>query len=173
MQSRNLFVATFIGSPAMNVVEGTLEQNNAHIHCRVGSQAIEIPEAVFTIHRRLREKIGSTVAIGIRPEGLSLGSSTTQPTVTGTVVISESLGFETLVYLELDAKPVLRAEVLESLPEAEPGGRASTQLIDTSTTTLVARLPAGTTVTEGQRLTLAVDSRQLDFFDLDNGRAID
>ena len=85
----------------MNLIEGTLEHDNSHIHCRVGSQVIEIPEAVFTIHRRLREKIGSTVAVGIRPEGLSLGSSTTQPTITGTVVISESLGFETLVYLSL------------------------------------------------------------------------
>jgi multiple sugar transport system ATP-binding protein len=169
----NLFVASFIGSPAMNLIEGTLEHENAHTRCRLGSQAIEIPDTVLTTHRRLRDQVGSTVAVGIRPEGLSLGSSTTQPTLTGNVVISESLGFETLVYLDVDAKPVSRAEVLESLPDAASGDPVSTQLRDPSTTTLVARLPAGTPVTEGQPLTLAVDPGRLDFFDLGNGRAID
>ena len=170
----NLFVASFIGSPAMNLIEGTLEHDNAHIRCHFGSQAIELPDTVFTTHRCLREQLGSTVGVGIRPEGLSLASSTTQPSLTGTVVISESLGFETLIYLDVDAKSVSRAEVLESLPDPETGDRPSMQpLADMSTTTLVARLPAGTAVTEGQSLTLRVDTKRLDFFDLEDGRAIE
>jgi multiple sugar transport system ATP-binding protein len=168
----NLFVASFIGSPAMNLIEGTLEQENMHIRCRVGSQAIEIPETVFATRKRLRQQIGSTVGVGIRPEGLSLRSSTTQPTLTGNVVISESLGFETLVYLDVDAKAVSRAEVFESLPDAEAGDRPSTRG-ETSTTTLVARLPAGTTVTEGESLALGIDPTRLEFFDLETGSAID
>jgi ABC-type sugar transport system ATPase subunit len=170
----NLFVASFIGSPAMNLVEGTLERDNAHIRCRLGSQAMEVPETVFTTHTGLREQIGSTVAVGIRPEGLSLASSTARSSLTGTVVISESLGFETLVYMDVDAKPVSRAEVLESLPDPETGDRVSTQpLTKTSATTLVARLPAGTVVREGQPLTLSVDPKRLDFFDLKDGHAIE
>jgi multiple sugar transport system ATP-binding protein len=168
----NLFVASFNGSPAMNLIEGTLEHENTHIRCRLGSQAIEIPETVFATRSRLRRQIGSTVGVGIRPEGLSLRSSTTQPTLTGNVVISESLGFETLVYLDVDAKAVSRAEVFESLPDAGVGDRPSTG-DETSTTTLVARLPAGTTVTEGESLALGIDPTRLEFFDLETGGAID
>jgi multiple sugar transport system ATP-binding protein len=168
----NLFVASFIGSPAMNLIEGTLEHENTHIRCRLGSQAIEIPETVFATRTRLRQQIGLTVGVGIRPEGLSLRSSTTQPTLTGNVVISESLGFETLVYLDVDAKSVSRAEVLESLPDAEAGDRPSTRG-ETSSTTLVARLPAGITVTEGESLALGIDPTRLEFFDLETGGAID
>jgi multiple sugar transport system ATP-binding protein len=168
----NLFVASFIGSPAMNLVEGRLEHDNAQIRCRVGRQTIEVPDSMFASHTGLREQIGSTVAVGIRPEGLSLASSPTQPSLTGRVVISESLGFETLVYVDIDAKPVWRAEVLESLPDPETGARASRQTLGDMSTTLVARLPAGMAVREGEPLTLAVDPDRLDFFDLDNGRAI-
>jgi multiple sugar transport system ATP-binding protein len=168
----NLFVASFIGSPAMNLIEGTLEHENALIRCRVGSQAIEIPETALAPRIRLRQQIGSTVAVGIRPEALSLESSTMQSTLTGKVVISESLGFETLVYLDVDATPVPRAKILEALPDAEAGEPALTG-DETPGTTVVARLPAGTAVAEGEPLTLGIDPTRLEFFDLQTGGAID
>ena len=64
-----------------------------------------------------------------------------------------------------------RAEVLESLPDAEAGDRPSAR--GEASTTLVARLPAGTTVTEGESLALGIDPTRLEFFDLETGNAID
>jgi multiple sugar transport system ATP-binding protein len=164
----NLFVASFIGSPAMTLVEGILEQADGSLRCRIGTQTLQLPEFG---RGDLRPKIGSKVAIGIRAEALSLASSTTtQPTLTGTVVISESLGFETLVYVAVKADPVSRSEVLESSPEPETP-QLSTER-HTQTATFVARLPAGTSVTDGQPLTLVVDARRIQLFDLENGRAL-
>jgi multiple sugar transport system ATP-binding protein len=168
----NLFVASFIGSPAMNLVEGTLEQTDGQLRCRIGSQTLDLPEVSLTTSRTLRERVGSRLAIGIRPEALSATSASTQPALSGRVVISESLGFETLVYVEIEGNPVVRAEVLESLPDREAGELAASRGTNSSTT-FVARLPAGTRVHDGQRLTLAVDATRLEFFDLEDGRAID
>jgi multiple sugar transport system ATP-binding protein len=168
----NLFVASFIGSPAMNLVEGTLEQTDAQFRCRIGSQTLDLPEVALKTRRTIRERVGSRLAIGIRPEALSATSSSTQPALSGIVVISESLGFETLVYVEIEGNPVARAEVLESLPDREAGELAASRGANSSTT-FVARLPAGTRVHDGQPLTLAVDATRLEFFDLEDGRAID
>jgi hypothetical protein len=89
--------------------------------------------------------------------------------LSGTVVIAESLGFETLLHVRVDAKPVVSADVLDSIPEP---GNALSGLAETDETTFVARLPAGTRVDEGQRLRLAVDLPQVKFFDLASGRAL-
>jgi multiple sugar transport system ATP-binding protein len=168
----NLFVASFIGSPAMNLVEGTLERTDSQLRCRIGSQTLDLPEMALRTRRTLRERVGARLAIGIRPEALSAMSSSTQPALSGKVVISESLGFETLVYVEIEANPIARAEVLESLPDREAGELAASRGTNSSTT-FVARLPAGTRVHDGQPLTLAVDATRLEFFDLEDGRAID
>ena len=167
----NLFVASFIGSPAMNLVEGTLEQVNGEIQCQIGSQSLHVPNAAVA-QRELRDSLGAPLAVGIRPEALSLASATSKLSLGGTVVISESLGFETLVYVAIEAKPVTRPEVLESLAEPESVAFASEGVRRGTSTTLVARLPAGASVKEGQQLTLAVDPGRIQFFDLANGRAI-
>jgi multiple sugar transport system ATP-binding protein len=168
----NLFVASFIGSPAMNLVEGTLEQVNGEIRCQIGSQSLQVPGAALG-QKKLRDKLGATVAVGIRPEALSLARASTQPSLGGTVVISESLGFETLVYVAIEAKPVTRPEVLESFAEPESVIFARDGAHRGASATLVARLPAGASMQEGQQLNLAVDPSRIQFFDLANGSAID
>jgi multiple sugar transport system ATP-binding protein len=164
----NLFVASFLGSPAMNLVEGVLELREGSVLCRVGEQTLHLPEMLLT-GTRLTATLGRPIAVGIRPESLSLATSELQPTLAGTVVIAESLGFETLVHVRVDAKPVRSPDVLESIPEQ--GGLPSA-LGDAEKLTLVARLPAGVKVDEGQPLALAVDLTQLKFFDLATGEAL-
>ena len=155
----------------MNLVEGTLEQVNGEIQCQIGSQSLHVPNAAVA-QMELRDSLGAPLAVGIRPEALSLASATTKVSLGGTVVISESLGFETLVYVAIEAKPVTRPEVLESLAEPESVAFASEGVRRGTSTTLVARLPAGASVKEGQQLTLAVDPSRIQFFDLASGRAI-
>jgi hypothetical protein len=79
----------------------------------------------------------------------------------------------TLVYLEIDAKSISRDEVLESLPDLGSAELPSHGTHADMTTTLVGRLPAGTSVDEGQALTLAVNPHRIEFFDLESRRAID
>src|SRR6185437_7168358 len=105
------------GSPAMNLVEGRLDGADGRIVCRIGDQAFILPDGLLAASRGLREAVGRPVAIGIRPESLSLSASPMQPTLTGTTVIAESLGFETLVHVALKAKPVMSADVLDSAPD--------------------------------------------------------
>jgi multiple sugar transport system ATP-binding protein len=161
----NLFVASFLGSPAMNLVEGRLDSRDGAVRCQIGEQTLAMPEALFP-GTDLAGAFGRPLAVGIRPESLSVATSELQPRLVGTVVIAESLGFETLVHIRIDAKPVESPDVLEAVPDSEHPAGATGQ------TTLVARLPAGTAVDEGQPLALTVDLTQVKFFDLNTGCAI-
>ena len=161
----NLFVASFLGSPAMNLVEGRLELRDGALHCQIGEETLTLPESLFA-GTDLAGVLGRPVAVGIRPESLSVSTSDLQPRLVGTIVIAESLGFETLAHIRIDAKPVESPDVLDAVPEAEHPEGATGQ------TTLVARLPAGTALDEGQPLALTVDLTQVKFFDLNTGRAI-
>jgi multiple sugar transport system ATP-binding protein len=89
----NLFVASFIGSPAMNLVEGTIEQVNGEIRCQIGSQSLLVPSAALG-QKELRDKLGATVAVGIRPEALSLARASTQPSLGGTAARTLALDDE-------------------------------------------------------------------------------
>lgn len=170
----NLFVASFIGSPAMNLFEGRLERVDGAVYCKVGSQSFSLPETALAGRRALADLVPATVAVGIRPEALSLASEPSQATLSGTAIISESLGFEALLYVSLDATPVRREEVLEStapgLDAAPLSSDGSTE--PTQSTTIVARLPAGTSVPEQQTVALGFDPGRVQFFDLANGEAI-
>src|SRR5437764_477250 len=66
----NLFVASFIGSPAMNMVEATLDRNGDDIVCRLGSASFTLPADVVKQRPGLANHLGKTIAVGIRPEAL-------------------------------------------------------------------------------------------------------
>jgi hypothetical protein len=66
----NLFVGDFIGSPAMNMVEATLEPSNGTLAAAVGSQRIVLGDEKLNAHPALRASEGRTVILGIRPEDL-------------------------------------------------------------------------------------------------------
>jgi multiple sugar transport system ATP-binding protein len=165
----NLFVATFIGSPAMNVVEGTLERRDGALECRIGSYALPLDDAVLSNRGALARAIGKTVAVGIRPEALAIAGDDA-PGIRGCVVVAEALGSEVLAHFQVDATPVLREEVLEGLADASPDPAADRYELE-QTTTVVARLPAETAVQRGDHLTLTVNPHRVHFFDLEDGRA--
>src|SRR6185503_9057078 len=66
----NLFVASFIGSPAMNILEGTLERDGDAVVCRVGTAALTVTPEVLAARPALPGYVGRAVAVGIRPEAL-------------------------------------------------------------------------------------------------------
>jgi multiple sugar transport system ATP-binding protein len=166
----NLFVASFIGSPAMNLVVGTIEDAGSGLSCRIGSQSLRLaPEAARRLGTRPRGA-RAHVAVGIRPESLSPAVAGAEALV-GEVVVSESLGFETLVYARIGASAVVHPDVLDSVADVEgtasPDGRD-----DGEGTIVVARVRANTVVRPGEPIRLAVETADLQFFDLDDGSAI-
>ena len=168
----NLFVATFIGSPAMNIVEGQLTRGEGGIECRIGSYAVPIPDRVLADHPALAGAIGRTLAVGIRPEAITVAPSD-RDGLHGTVVVSEELGSEIISHIEVEATPVRREAVVEGLtgdPSARVGSEIGTAVMRQAV--IVARLPAETDVRRGTLLSLVFDANKLHFFDLDDGSAL-
>jgi multiple sugar transport system ATP-binding protein len=162
----NLFVAGFIGSPAMNFLGGTLE--NGMLRTSLGD---------FRLSDQIRRQVesegpGREVIVGLRPENFedaALVSADNRPhgiTFHTNIDVVESMGSDVFVYFtrELGDQSVNAAE-LEEL--ARDSGRADT---GGSGDTIVARLDAATRVREGQDAELWVDGRALHVFDPATGR---
>ena len=167
----NLFVGGFIGSPAMNMVEATLERSNGALAASVGSQRIVLEQEKVDAHPGLREYEGRTVILGIRPEDLqdaALAPDTPQDRrLRGRVVLREALGSEIQAHFLIDARPALTDDVRELA--ADVGEELTDQAPHT---TMVGRFGAGSGVRQGQEAEVAVDTQALHFFDPDTGAGI-
>ncbi len=156
----NLFVAAFIGSPAMNLYEATVGEAGASV--KVGSQVIELPQEVNAAHPALASYAGRDIVVGLRPEHLPAATAaTTGPRLTGDIDLVEALGSELVIHFTIDAKRV-RAEgaVHEDADAATISGEG------------VARVEARTPAKAGDRITFAVDAEGMQFFDSESGAAI-
>jgi multiple sugar transport system ATP-binding protein len=172
----NLFVASFIGSPAMNVVEAKVErQDDGSIALRVGSTVLPIPRETLSARPELAEYVGRTIVVGIRPEGLSSADGRSGDNFVrgrGVVRAIEALGSEQLVHVEIEAKPVLVEDVLEGLVDSEEATDLAEIISEQDHALLVARLDPSERVREGDVLEIAIDLRKLHFFDLETGATI-
>ena len=167
----NLFVARFIGSPAMNVVEATLARTDGTLTAALGSQRIELGADTLATHARLQEYVGKKVVVGIRPEELDdamlMADTPGNQRLHGKVVLTEGLGAEIVAHFNIDARPALTDDVRELAAEL------GSQLTDHAPhTTMVGRFGARSTVRAGQEIEVAVDVRTMHFFDPDTGVAI-
>ncbi|MGA4542881.1 ABC transporter ATP-binding protein [Uniformispora flossi] len=168
----NLFVAGFIGSPAMNVVTGELEEEGGELRVRLGSQRLTVPAQVLVDRPALRGYAGRRVIVGIRPEDLGEVSGEVPD---GTVLradtdLVESMGSEVHAHVRIDAPPAVTAEVHELAADAG----ADDQVPDpaTGSSELVARLGPRTAVREGEGTRLRVATDRLHFFDPDTGLSV-
>jgi multiple sugar transport system ATP-binding protein len=170
----NLFVAGFIGSPAMNLVEATLELDGEPA-VRFGSHRLTLPSSVFDERPALRAYAGRSLVFGIRPEDMedaSLHADYSADRVLAVdVTLVEALGAELLVHFGVDAPPVLTEdtkELVEDSGTADELDRARRA----GTSSMVGRVSPRSRADDGQRLELAVDTGRAHFFDLDTGVAI-
>ncbi len=107
----NVFVAAFIGSPSMNLFEGTLtlDSDTQQGKLTLGSQTISIPSEVLASRPALAAYDGQSLIYGIRPEDMEDASLDTRPDdqcIHGEVSLVEALGAEILVHFGVDAAPV-------------------------------------------------------------------
>ena len=155
----NLFVAAFIGSPAMNLYEASI--TDGALSFRLGSQEIELPQSVRAAHPGLVSYAGKKVVVGLRPEHLPAASDATGPTMVGDVDLVEELGAELMVHFTVDARRV-RAEGTASADEDAVAHSGEG----------VARVDPDSTVKVGERATFAIKTDGMHFFDPDSGAAI-
>ena len=168
----NLFVGVFIGSPAMNVLEGELSRGDGGADCRIGPYRLPIPETILAAEPALARSIGRTVAVGIRPEAISV-TPADNGGLRGTVVVSEELGSEVISHVEVDAQSVRDEAIVEGMPdEASTGSGAAVRAPDTGKAVIVARLPAEADYRRGTSVSLAFEPHKLHFFDPDSGATL-
>jgi multiple sugar transport system ATP-binding protein len=167
----NIFVGGFIGSPAMNLVEATIEPSNGTLAAAVGSQRIVLGDEKLNAHAALRAYEGRKVILGIRPEDLEDAALAPETApgrrLRGTVVLREALGSEIVAHFVIDAPPALTDDVRELA--ADVGEELTDQAPHT---TMVGRFRADSTAHAGQRAEVAVETRALHFFDPDTGAGI-
>ena len=167
-QPVNLFVGGFIGSPAMNLLEAGLERSNGGLRAAIGDQRVTLDPELLSKRPGLHRFEGRKVIVGIRPEDLE--DPTLAPEVPsdrrlrGRVELREGLGSEVLAHFAIDAQPAVTDDVRELAEDIEaPGpvaqGPASGQAM------LVASFGARSKIREDQTAEIAVDTRNLHFFD--------
>ena len=166
----NLFVAGFIGSPAMNLVEAEVVATNGELVVRFGPHELRVPDDVAVARPALRGHTGRKVALGIRPEDLDDAPAPAESRLDVTVDIREDMGAEVYLHFAVDAPPVTTAEVREVL--GDEAVAAADEQTHHHGSPFVARVNRGTGAREGAPVQLAVNSRLLHFFDLETGAGI-
>jgi multiple sugar transport system ATP-binding protein len=171
---RNDFVASFIGSPSINMVEAGLTRSDSGLAVSFGGHTLAVDRTLA--RSALDGYIGRTVLLGIRPEDLEdvrvAPDAPADRRIRTVCVLSESLGAEVLVYFEVEATGVvpveLDAEVDGGTVEHAPPTRRKTP----GTSRFVARVSPRAPSAEGSPVELAVDTSRLYFFDPESGLAI-
>jgi multiple sugar transport system ATP-binding protein len=157
----NLFVASFIGSPAMNFVQADVVDAQS---LSVGTTTLRLPDP----HEPLGAYSGRAVALGIRPEHLRRAVDASSLRLPARVVLTESLGPALLAHVELRGRAVTTDDVLEGIADDD----AVLVSRDDTVVPAIASLEPDDRAAIGDTLELALDPRRLHFFDLETGVAI-
>jgi multiple sugar transport system ATP-binding protein len=171
----NLFVGGFIGSPAMNVIEGELERQDGGLTAVLGEQRLALSREVLAARPALASYENRKVVVGIRPEHLEDAAIASdvpaEQRLQGEVVLREALGSELMVHIAIEARPAVTEDVRELAADVDA---LATQELEESgaEATLVGRFDARAGVKVGERTEIAVDTAALHFFDPDSGLGI-
>jgi multiple sugar transport system ATP-binding protein len=158
----NLFVASFVGSPPMNLFEAAIEAD--------GTQLVFGETRLDLGGRLLRDYAGRRVVVGIRPEEVREASGWDGARVRGRVLLVESLGAEQLVHIEVAATPLERPDLVDAAAQP-PGPSLGVDELERSVT-LLGRFDRHLLLTPDEAVEVAIDPRLLHFFDLETGVAL-
>jgi multiple sugar transport system ATP-binding protein len=166
----NVFVAGFIGSPAINLVTGLFTTSGEDLTLQIGDQQLRVDPALLRTRPGVRGYIDRPVAIGIRPEDMQDASLAPADgaALYAAVDLVEALGSELLVHIRAAVPGVVTDETRELArdlgldPLGSPG----------APTELVARFSPRSRIRKDELVGVAVDTARLHVFDLDTGRSI-
>ena len=188
----NLFVAGFIGSPAMNLIEATLERaaddpgtgnpgpggpgtgdpGPGGPEVIFGSHRLRVPAGVVRQHPALEKYLGRTVVVGIRPEHLEdaalVPDAGPQSVLEVSVELREELGAEVNAHCTVGVPPLQVAAV--AIGDSEPDAAEIEEVPQIPA--IIARLDPRTGIREGERARIHVDLDSLHFFDPESGDSL-
>jgi multiple sugar transport system ATP-binding protein len=161
----NEFVAGFIGSPSINMVEAELQRSNGALAVTFGGYTLAVTDELARAHTNLSDYVGRPIVIGIRPEDIEDVSVDSGAPADRRLAITcdytEPLGAEVLVYFTVAATGVISGVAQDADPALMDAGAPGRK----EGTRLVARVDPKTRITEGSAAELAVDTSRLYFFD--------
>ncbi len=166
----DLFVAGFIGSPAMNLVHAHLRPSNGSMLAEFGSRSLELPAR--TLPGSVAARGGRDVILGIRPEHLQDAELAGPPNgkllLEAPITLAEPVGAEVIAHFELDTPPVLTKDTIELALEVDDlAAEAKPEHV-----TCTARLDPKTKAARGDRVRLVLDPSSLYFFDPETETAL-
>jgi len=161
----NVFVAAFIGSPSMNLVEGTLSQDGDQWTVTLGDQTLRLEASVLADRPSLAAHVNERLVVGFRPEDLEDASvrsdHPSDQRLRTTVDVREALGAETLIHFGINAPAV---------DSGDPD--ALDELGDSGVARITGRFSPRTQARVGDAIEVAVDCSALHFFDRSSHLAI-
>jgi multiple sugar transport system ATP-binding protein len=164
----NLFVAGFIGSPAMNLFDSVVVDHGGGLGVSIGAAIVRLPDSVLAARPGLRAHVGRPVVVGVRPEDLEDtavgGAVPDDQRVPATVELVEALGAELVVHLGLDVHTVASGDP-DALEAVGLGGEEARGIV-------VGRFNPRSRVRLADEIHVAVDVERLHFFDATDGHAI-
>ena len=167
----NLFVAAFIGSPAMNLVLATLSSDGGQAAVTFGGHRLPLAASVLSSRPGLSQYAGRQVILGVRPSDcedaqFADASWARMPVTTN---VTEELGSDIFVIFAIDAPPVEHKDAAAVAADEED---EETIPLAEGKSLWTARVSSRSPVRPGDNLELAVDTSNLHFFDPDSGLAI-
>jgi multiple sugar transport system ATP-binding protein len=168
----NLFVAGFIGSPAMNFVNAELVRDGGAAVTFAGYK-LDVPAEVIEAKRGLADYFGKKVILGIRPSDFEDASLSDRKwgTMRVTAGVTEELGSEIHVIFTIDAPHVEHVSIAQATEASEDEDEATAALAG-GKSLWTARVSKESRVRHGAPLELSVDTRYLQFFDPGSGLSI-
>ena len=167
---QNLFVAGFIGSPAMNLIYGHLEGSGDAVYAVLPNSRVKVPKTALDRHPGLENRMNEELVIGLRPsdlEAAAVAGRDPERAMTVDVEVTEMLGADTYIHFTVDKNPVITPDIEELLADS---GQAPESLGDK--TSFVARVSPDVNVGHGDRVELTIDAAKLHFFDPNTGDRI-
>jgi multiple sugar transport system ATP-binding protein len=156
----NLFVAGFIGSPRMNLLEGQLESSEHGLAVRLGSTVITAPGRGVD---RLRSHTSQAIAVGIRPEDVVLAGPGAPGDFSAVIELREDMGSDVFLHVSSPANPIDSAAVREARESASEEARRASFII---------RVGRSVDSDEGDSIAFNLNPAHLHFFELETGHAI-
>jgi multiple sugar transport system ATP-binding protein len=167
----NLFVAGFIGTPPMNLLQVPVASDNGAVKITLGGTTLQLSDETLRAYPRLREYAGRTAVVGIRSQALHpAGDRSDLPTFNARVELVEALGAESMAYFKVD-NYTIRSEAV-TVDETLAAADANEGSVIGSRPNLVAEFPPHVQLRLTDEVPIAVDVSKLHFFDEGTGEPL-
>jgi multiple sugar transport system ATP-binding protein len=169
-----LFVARFIGSPPMNLLESTLVRTDGGYAVRIGSRDVRLDKAEVAAVRGIEQRVDRPVVAGIRPERLEdaavAADTPADRRLTGQATMRETLGSDVLVHFDVDGAFALSSEVRRIAQDVEDP--VELKPVDRQPQSLIGRFSPRSRIRNRDRVEVALHPGAVHLFDPETGRSL-